>query len=74
MKKEKETFCALKCSAALFIFIVTRSGAERRWKKSPGNILQCLVALFFISGTRSGAEMEERSRQGILKGEVSLYR
>jgi hypothetical protein len=54
--------CKMFYNVQLPYISVTRSGAEQRWKKGPGNILQCLVALHQRNAERSGTEMEERSR------------
>ena len=59
-----------QCSVALFYISVTLSGAERRWKKGPGNVsivkcstmFSCLI-LHKRNSERSGTEMEERSRK-----------
>jgi hypothetical protein len=50
--------CKMFYNVQLPYISVSRSGAEQRWKKGPGNILQCSVALFYISTERSGMEME----------------
>jgi hypothetical protein len=36
--EERSRECIFQCSVALFYISVTRSGAERRWKKGPGNV------------------------------------
>jgi len=38
MLKVRHDECIFQCSVALFYISVTRSGAERRWKKGPGNV------------------------------------
>jgi hypothetical protein len=54
----------LQCSVALFYISVTRSGAERRWKKGPGNVPIVKCSTMFIclilhqrNAERSGTEM-----------------
>ena len=54
------------------IIIITRSGAEQRWKKGPGNIFQCSVALFYISVLRSGAEQRWKKGPGNVFSNVRL--
>ena len=36
--EERSRECIFQCSVALFYISVTRSGAEQRWKKGPGNV------------------------------------
>ena len=54
------------------IIIITRSRAEQRWKKGPGNIFQCSVALFYISVTRRGAEQRWKKGPGNVFSKVWL--
>jgi len=62
VRSRKCFHCKMFYNVQLPYISVTRSGAEQRWKKGPGNILQCLVALHQRNAERSGTEMEERSR------------
>ena len=56
--------CKMFYNVQLPYISVSRSGAEQRWKKGPGNILQCSVALFYISVTPSGAERRWKKGPG----------
>jgi hypothetical protein len=70
--EERSRECIFQCLVALFYISVTRSGAEQRWKKGPGNIFQCSVALFYISVTRSGAERRWKKGPGNVFSNVRL--